>query len=302
MIEQKTSPAPTLSPARIWVMAARPPTLPAAIVPVIVGAAIAAALGGFQLLPVLAALIASTLIQIGTNFANDYFDFKKGADTAERLGPTRVTQSGLLRPEQVRNAMVLTFGLAALCGLYLVIIGGLPILIIGLLSIAAGVLYTGGPWPLGYNGLGDVFVFVFFGLVAVCGTVFVQTNSVPLLAILASLPVAAIVTAILVVNNLRDAHTDKVAGKRTLAVIFGTGFACAEYVLLIVGAYIMLPVIWQAGGVSAWVLLPLLTVPLAVPLIRTVLRENGAPLNRALKGTGQLELAFGLLLALGIVL
>lgn len=290
------------STLRIWIMAARPPTLPAAIVPVLVGTAVAVAMGSFRLLPFLAALIASTLIQIGTNFANDYFDFHKGADTAERIGPVRVTQSGLLRPETVRNGMIVTFGLAALFGLYLVIVGGWPILLIGLLSIAAGVLYTGGPWPLGYNGLGDIFVFVFFGLIAVCGTVYVQAGAVPPLAWLASLPVAALVTNILVVNNLRDVHTDRAAGKRTLAVIFGPSFARAEYVALLIGAYLLLPVIWLIGGVSAWALLPLLTLPLAARLLGIVLREDGPALNRALKGSGQLELAFGVLLALGLLL
>src|SRR5215212_8001462 len=165
--------ATNVSPARsgalrVWMMAARPPTLPAAVVPVLVGTAAVFSLG-FRLLPFIAALLTAVLIQIGTNFANDYFDFHKGADTAERLGPVRVTQSGLIAPGTVRNAMILVFGLAALVGLYLVFIGGWPILVIGLLSIAAGVLYTGGPYPLAYHGLGDLFVFIFFGLVAVCG-------------------------------------------------------------------------------------------------------------------------------------
>lgn len=302
MLEQERTSVTTTGPLRAWAMAARPPTLPAAIVPVLVGTAVAAAVGSFRLLPFLAALIASTLIQVGTNFANDYFDFVKGADTHERIGPTRVTQSGLLQPAQVRNAMILTFGLAALFGLYLIFVGGWPILLVGVLSIAAGVLYTGGPWPLGYHGLGDVFVFVFFGLVAVCGTTYVQAGYVPLLAWLAALPVAGLVTAILVVNNLRDVRTDRAAGKHTLAVIFGPAFARAEYALLLVGAYALLPVIWLVGGASAWALLPLVSLPLALPLLRTVLREDGAPLNRALKGTGQLELVFGALLAIGLLL
>ncbi|KAB8144981.1 1,4-dihydroxy-2-naphthoate polyprenyltransferase [Chloroflexia bacterium SDU3-3] len=297
-----TTQPPAPSPARVWLMAARPATLPAAAAPVLVGTAAAAAVGSFRPLPALAALLGALLIQIGTNYANDYFDFKKGADTAERIGPTRATQSGLLRPETVRNGMIATFALAALVGLYLVAVGGWPILVVGVLSIAAGVLYTGGPWPLGYNGLGDVFSFVFFGLVAVCGTAYVQAGAVPPLAILASLPIAALVTAILVVNNLRDVATDRVAGKRTLAVIFGPGFARAEYAALVVAPYLLLPVIWLAGSATPWVLLPLLTAPLAVRLVRTMLSESGPTLNRALKGTGQLELLFGLLLALGLVL
>lgn len=287
------------SPLRVWVMAARPPTLPAAVVPVLVGTAAVYQLG-FRPLPFLAALVASVLIQIGTNFANDYFDFHKGADTAERLGPVRVTQSGLIAPDTVRNAMIGTFGLAALVGLYLVFAGGWPILVIGLLSIAAGVLYTGGPFPLAYNGLGDVFVFIFFGLVAVCGTAFLHIGSVPPVAIFAALPVALIVTAIIVVNNLRDIDTDRVAHKRTLAVLIGRSATRIEYLVLVAGAYLLLPVGVLLGLVGAWALLPLLTLPLVVPLVRTVFTQQGRVLNRALAGTGRLHMLFGVLFALGL--
>lgn len=289
------------SPARAWVMAARPPTLPAAVVPVLVGTAAVYRLG-FRPLPFLAALLASVLIQIGTNFANDYFDFHKGADTAERLGPVRVTQSGLIAPNTVRNAMIGTFALAALVGLYLVIVGGWPILVIGLLSIAAGVLYTGGPFPLAYNGLGDVFVFLFFGLVAVCGTAFLHVGTVPAVAAFAALPVALIVTAIIVVNNLRDIDTDRVARKRTLAVLMGRRATRIEYLLLVGGAYALLPLGLLFGLTGAWSLLPLLTIPLAVQQARTVLTEQGRPLNRALGGTGRLHLLFGVLFAVGLLL
>lgn len=289
------------SPARAWVMAARPPTLPAAVVPVLVGTAAVYRLG-FRPLPFLAALLASVLIQIGTNFANDYFDFHKGADTAERLGPVRVTQSGLIAPDTVRNAMIGTFALAALVGLYLVIVGGWPILVIGLLSIAAGVLYTGGPFPLAYNGLGDVFVFLFFGLVAVCGTAFLHVGTVPAVAAFAALPVALIVTAIIVVNNLRDIDTDRVARKRTLAVLMGRRATRIEYLLLVGGAYALLPLGLLFGLTGAWSLLPLLTIPLAVQQARTVLTEQGRPLNRALGGTGRLHLLFGVLFAVGLLL
>jgi 1,4-dihydroxy-2-naphthoate octaprenyltransferase len=289
------------SPARAWVMAARPPTLPAAVVPVLVGTAAVYGLG-FRPLPFLAALLASVLIQIGTNFANDYFDFHKGADTAERLGPVRVTQSGLIAPDTVRNAMIGTFALAALVGLYLVIVGGWPILIIGLLSIAAGVLYTGGPFPLAYNGLGDVFVFIFFGLVAVCGTAFLHVGTVPAVAAFAALPVALIVTAIIVVNNLRDIDTDRAARKRTLAVLMGRRATRIEYLLLVGGAYALLPLGLLLGLTGAWSLLPLLTIPLAVQQARTVLTEQGRPLNRALGGTGRLHLIFGVLFAIGLML
>jgi 1,4-dihydroxy-2-naphthoate octaprenyltransferase len=282
-------------------MAARPPTLPAAVVPVLVGSAAALRLG-FQPLAFLAALLAAVLIQIGTNFANDYFDFHKGADTAERLGPVRVTQSGLIAPEKVCAAMVLVFGLAALVGLYLVFVGGWPILLIGLLSIAAGVLYTGGPYPLAYHGLGDLFVFIFFGLVAVCGTADRHVGAVPGAAWFAALPVALIVTAIIVVNNLRDIDTDRLANKRTLAVLLGRRATRVEYLLLVAGAYLLLLAGPLLGVVGVGALLPWLSLPLAVSLVRTVFREQGRPLNRALGGTGRLHMLFGLLLAIGLLL
>ena len=286
---------------RAWVMAARPPTLPAAVVPVLVGTAAVFGLG-FRALPFVAALLASALIQIGTNFANDYFDFHKGADTAERLGPIRVTQSGLIAPDTVRNAMILVFGLAALVGLYLVFVGGWPILAIGLLSIAAGVLYTGGPFPLAYNGLGDVFVFLFFGLVAVCGTAYLHVGGVPAVAAFAALPVALIVTAIIVVNNLRDIDTDRQARKHTLAVLLGRRATRVEYLLLVTVAYLLLPLGPLLGLTNWWSLLPLLTLPLAIRLIRTVFQVEGRPLNRALAGTGRLHLLFGVLFAIGLLL
>jgi 1,4-dihydroxy-2-naphthoate octaprenyltransferase len=282
-------------------MAARPPTLPAAVVPVLVGTAAVFA-QGFRPLPFVAALLASVLIQIGTNFANDYFDFHTGADTAERLGPVRVTQSGLIAPDTVRNAMILVFGLAALIGLYLVFAAGWPILVIGVLSIAAGVLYTGGPFPLAYNGLGDVFVFIFFGLVAVCGTAFLHVGSVPAAAAFAALPVALIVTAIIVVNNLRDIDTDRRARKHTLAVLIGPTATRIEYLVLLAAAYLLLPLGIALGLAGWWALLPLLTLPLAVPLVRTVFAEQGRPLNRALAGTGRLHMLFGVLFALGLAL
>ena len=286
---------------RVWLIAARPPTLPAAVVPVLVGTAAVAGLG-FQPLAFIAALLAAMLIQIGTNFANDYFDFRKGADTTERLGPVRVTQSGLIPPETVRAAMIRVFGLAALVGLYLVYVGGWPILLIGLLSIAAGVLYTGGPYPLAYHGLGDLFVFIFFGLVAVCGTAYLHVGAVPAVAWFAALPVALIVTAIIVVNNLRDIDTDRLARKHTLAVLIGRRATRAEYLLLLGGAYLLLLAGPLLGLVSVWALLPWLTLPLAVSLVRTVFREQGRPLNRALGGTGRLHRLVGVLLAIGLLL
>jgi 1,4-dihydroxy-2-naphthoate octaprenyltransferase len=298
-----TTQAPPARPGalRAWVLAARPPTLPAAVTPVLVGTA-AVANTAFRPLLFVAALIAAALIQIGTNFANDYFDYHKGADTAERLGPVRVTQSGLIPPERVRSAMALVFALAALIGLYLVFAGGWPILVIGLLSIAAGVLYTGGPYPLAYHGLGDLFVFVFFGMVAVCGTAYLQVGTVPAVAWFAALPVALIVTAIIVVNNLRDIDTDRKANKHTLAVLIGRRATRIEYLLLLAAAYLLLPLGPLLGLASAWALLPWLTLPLALPLARTVRAEQGRPLNHALAGTGRLHLVFGVLLAAGLLL
>lgn len=294
--------ATPLSPLRAWLMAIRIPTLPAAVVPVLVGSAIAYKLGSFQPLVFLAALIASICIQIGTNLANDYFDAKKGADTAERLGPTRVTHTGLIAAETVRNAMLLSFLVAALCGVYLIVVGGWPILVIGLFSIASGIMYTGGPFPLGYNGLGDLFTFVFFGLIAVIGTTYVHTGSFSNLALFAALPVGMLVTAIIVVNNVRDVHTDRKANKRTLAVLLGERFARSEYVVLVVGAYVVLLIGWLLQLVSAWIFLPLLTIPLAIPLIKAMWTQSGRVLNPILGGTGRLHMFFGVLLTIALVL
>lgn len=300
----KTPPAPPAPPsaAQVWLMAIRVPTLPAAVVPVLVGSATALGDGLFRPLAFLAALVAALLIQVGTNLANDYFDHQKGADTAERLGPTRVTSSGLLAPATVRNAMILCFALAALCGVYLISVGGWPILVIGVLSIAAGILYTGGPFPLGYNGLGDLFTFIFFGLVAVVGTDYLHSGAFRWVALLASLPVAMLVTAIIVVNNLRDAPTDRRAGKRTTAVIFGETFARSEYALLLIGAYLLLPVAWLWGGGSPVSLIAWLSLPLAMNLLERVGKDTGKALNASLRGTARLHMLFGALLALGLLI
>jgi len=290
------------SRAAIWVMACRPATLTAAVVPVLVGAAVAwraAGAAGVRWGALAAALLGAVFIQVGTNLANDVFDHEKGADTAERLGPTRVTQAGLLTPAEVRRGMVVAFGLAVAAGAYLVAVGGPVIVVIGLASIASGVAYTGGPYPLGYNGLGDVFVFVFFGLVAVCGTAFVATGALPMLAWWAAVPVGALATAVLVVNNVRDRSTDVRAGKRTLVVRFGRAFGVAEYAglwLLAAGATAGMAA-WLR---SPWVLLPLVTLPLGARLTRTVATVEGAPLNATLAATAKALLAFGSLLAVGL--
>jgi 1,4-dihydroxy-2-naphthoate octaprenyltransferase len=298
-----TQPVPNEKPGRVrvWLMAARLKTLPAAAAPVIVGIAVAVSEDVFRLGPALAAFVGALLIQIGTNFANDLFDFKKGADSAGRLGPLRVTQAGLLTPRQVMAGIWVTFGLTALLGVYLVIVSGWPILVVGLLSIASGIAYTGGPFPLGYHGLGDLFVFLFFGIAAVCGTYYVQARAVSALALQAAIPMGALATAILVVNNLRDIRSDRAAGKMTLAVRLGEQGTRVEYLLLLAGAYLSPLLMWLAGVASPWVLVAWVSLPLVVPTVRLVLRENGRVLNQALAGTAQLELVYGLLLSLGLI-
>lgn len=291
---------PRPSTWRAWLLACRPATLTAAVAPVAVGSACVAATGLFRAGPASAALAGALLIQVGTNLANDLFDFEKGADTGERLGPTRAVQAGLLSAAQVRRGMILAFALAVLAGTYLVAVGGWPIALVGVASIASGIAYTGGPFALGYLGLGDVFVFAFFGIVAVTGTAFVQAGHVPLVAWLASLGMGALATAVLVVNNLRDRTTDVVAGKRTLAVRFGRRFAVAEYALLVVGAHVA--VVFTALAVhSAWPLLALGSLPLGARLVRQVASTDGRALNPLLGATARLLLVHGLLLSAGLV-
>lgn len=290
------------NPVRTWIMASRPRTLTAAIVPVVVGTAVAVRDRVFNPWVALAALFSAVMIQIGTNLANDLFDFKKGADTHTRLGPTRVTSAGLLTPREVEIGMWVVFGLAAASGLYVIYVGGWPMLVIGVASILAGVAYTAGPFPLGYNGLGDLAVFIFFGLVAVLGTYYAQARAVTLGAVLAAVPVGALATAILVVNNVRDADTDRAAGKRTLAVLLGRGAARAEYAVLLTLAYAAPLALWLLRGASVWALLPLLTLPVAVRLARVVITTEGPALNRALAGTAQFLALYGVLFALGIAL
>jgi 1,4-dihydroxy-2-naphthoate polyprenyltransferase len=281
-------------------MAIRPATLTAAAAPVLVGTAVAYAAGGFRSGPALAALAGAFLLQIGANLANDVFDYEKGADTADRLGPTRVVQSGLLSPAAVRAGMAVTFSLALAVGIYLVWVAGPVIVVIGLLSIAAAIAYTGGPYPLAYNGLGDIAVLIFFGFVAVGGTAFVQAGHVPGLAWWAALPVGALTTAILVVNNIRDIETDAATGKRTLAVRLGRPGAVAEYAFLLAVAYAVPLILVLAERLTIWALLPLGTLPLAVGLFRRVRDERGRALNPALGGTARLLFLFGALFALGI--
>ncbi len=283
-------------------LASRPKTLTAAVVPVAVGTACAHVAGGVRFLPAFAALFGAMMIQIGTNFANDVFDFEKGADDDSRVGPTRAVAAGLLSPAQMKVAMVAAFGAATLAGLYLVAVGGWPIVVVGLLSIASGVAYTGGPFPLGYHGLGDLFVMIFFGFVAVMGTTWVQVHALTTLSLMASVPIGALATAILVVNNLRDRQTDTVAGKRTLAVRFGRLFAIGEYAALSSMAYAT-PIFLYATGMAGWpVLAPLMTLPLALMYLRRLGRLSGAALNPLLGATAKLLLLYGLLFTLGLSL
>jgi 1,4-dihydroxy-2-naphthoate octaprenyltransferase len=287
---------------RAWLLAARPATLSAAIVPVAVGTACAHASGGVRGGPALAALAGALLLQIGANFANDVFDFEKGADTHERLGPTRAVQAGLLRPGSVRLGMLAVFGLALAIGAYLTAVAGVVILAVGLAAIASAIAYTGGPYPLGYHGLGDLFVMIFFGFVAVCGTAFVQLGFVPDIAWWSSVPIGGLATAILVVNNLRDRQTDVRAGKRTLAVRLGRRGAVTEYALLLAAAYAVPVLLVVTRALRPWGLLPLATLPLALILLRSVARDEGRDLNPALVRTAQLLLLFGLTFAAGITL
>ena len=287
---------------KIWILAARPKTLPAAAAPVILGSAFAFKDGAFQLLPALAALIAALLLQIGANLANDVFDFYRGADTPERLGPQRVTQAGLLTSKEVLAGMWIVFGLAAMLGIYLYLSAGWPVLMIGVLAIIAAVAYTGGPIPLGYYGLGDLTVFIFFGLAAVAGTYFVQANRVTIHVIWASIPVGLLVTTILVVNNLRDINTNSQAGKRTLAVRLGIKGTRVEYLLCILISYIIPGLMWGLGMVSIWAALVLISLPLAISLVKSIWTGSGSVLNRALEGTGQLVLFYSLLFSIGVII
>lgn len=291
----------TISAPKAWVLATRPKTLPAAIIPVAVGAAVALSAGKFALLPSLAALLGAVLIQIGTNLANDYFDFKSGADNEDRLGPLRVTQAGLLSETAVRNAMIFTFALSALVGSYLVAVGGWPILVIGILSILSGIAYTGGPYPLGYHGLGDLFVFIFFGIVAVTGTYWVQALEWSWVAFAASIPIGLLSVAILVVNNYRDIDTDRVAGKNTLAVRMGEKATRAQW-LACVGLSFVIPVAQVIAGGSPWLLLPLAAIPLAVVVGKKFLTARGRDLNPVLAATAKILVAFGVLYSIGFAI
>jgi 1,4-dihydroxy-2-naphthoate octaprenyltransferase len=290
------------TPFQIWWLAIRPRTLPAAAAGVVAGSALALHDGAFRLLPALAALLVALLLQIGSNLANDVFDFERGADAARQHGPTRVTQSGLLSPGQVKTGMLVVFVSAGLLGLYLAFASSWIVLLIGFAAILSAILYTAGPYPFGYYGLGDLFVFLFFGLACVTGTYFVQAGRVTPAAWWISLPVGLIIVGILVVNNLRDLETDRLAGKHTLAVLLGRRFARTEYLACLVVAFLSLPVLCVAGLLPWWALLAWAVLPLAWNVARVVFTQTGRVLNTALAGTGQLSLAFSLLFLLGMLL
>lgn len=283
-----------------WGLAIRLRTLPAAAAGVVTGSALAWRDGFFRLDAGLACLFTALLLQIGSNLANDVFDFERGTDTPERLGPVRVTQAGLLTPSQVRFGMYLALALAALLGLYLAWLGGWTILIVGLAAIISAIAYTGGPFPLGYYGLGDLFVFIFFGLASVAGTYYVQARSVSPATWWMAIPPGLIITAILVVNNLRDLENDRKAGKHTLAVMFGERASKVEYLICVLIAYLVMPIPVLLGLIPWTSLLTWLTLPLAIKTARIVFTQKGRPLNGALAGTGQLALLFSLLFWLGL--
>lgn len=291
------------SKIKIWISASRPKTLWAAFSPVIIGTAMAYGEGKVHWLSAVLAAVGAILIQIGTNFSNDYYDYFRGADKKERLGPIRVTQAGLVKPETMKRATILVFSLAFASGIYLIYRGGWPVLIIGLLSILFGILYTAGPYPLGYNGLGDIFVLIFFGLVAVGGTYYVQALEINSLVLLAGLSPGLFSTAILTVNNLRDISSDKKAGKKTLAVRFGEDFARLEYLFSVLIACLIPIVLFFISDSHLYALAASLVFLAAIPPIRTIYEQKpGKIFNQVLATTGRLLLLYSLLFSIGWIL
>jgi 1,4-dihydroxy-2-naphthoate octaprenyltransferase len=292
-----------MSAARIWLMAARLRTLPAAIAPVLVGTSLAGFEDSFHALRFVATLVGAIFIQVGTNLSNDYSDARRGADADDRLGPVRVTAGGLVPPSQVLVATYVSFAVAVLAGIYLIVVAGWLLLAIGAASILAGVLYTGGPRPYGYAGLGEVFVFTFFGVVAVAGSFYVQVTHLNWEAFALSIPVGLLAAAILIVNNVRDIESDRRAAKRTLAVKLGRERTRAMFTATVLVAYPLALVTWLAGPLTAWVALPWLSLPLALALIGIVrTKTDGPSLNGALARSGMLQLCFCVLLSAGLLL
>ena len=282
-------------------LAIRPRTLPAAAAGIVMGAALAWRDGFFRLDASLVCLFTALLLQIGSNLANDVFDFERGTDTAERLGPTRVTQAGMLTPRQVKAGMAVVFGLSAVLGLYLAWLGGWVIIVMGIAAILSAIAYTGGPFPLGYHGLGDIFVFIFFGLASVAGTYYIQAGAVTPAVWLMTVPPGLIVTAILVVNNLRDLDHDRKAGKHTLAVRLGEEGTKIQYIACMAIAYLALIPTIGLNLIPWTTLLAWLSLPLAVQATKVVLTQKGRPLNMALAETGQTALVFSLLFWISLI-
>ena len=282
-----------------WILAARPRTLPAAAAPVLVGIGLAVRELQFDAINAAAAFFIAILLQIGANLANDLFDHERGTDTPDRLGPARATAQGWLTPREMRSGIGVVFGLAALLGLMLYLDKGWPVLAIGLAAILAALAYTGGPFPYGYYALGDVFVFIFFGLAAVAGTYFVQAGGVSLTVWLASIPMGLLIVNILVVNNVRDIRTDRVAEKRTLAVLLGRRAMEIEYLLCLIGAYLVPLLMAFSGLLSYWILIVWITLPQGWSLYRLLRKAEGPVLNLVLAYTAQLSLVYAALFAAG---
>ncbi len=292
----------TITKFDAWILASRPRTLAAAVVPVIIGSSIAVHDDVFNPLSAFLALICSLLIQVGTNFVNDLFDFLHGTDKKDRIGPLRVIASGLISKQEMKMGIYLTFGISFLLGLYLVYLGGAFILFIGIFSILAGIAYTAGPFPLAYNGLGDIAVFLFFGFVGTVGTYYVQANEITAMVFWSSVPVGALITNILVVNNYRDREEDRSNGKKTLIVIFGERFGRIQYLFFMVVSYAILFVVYFTFKKDIFVFLPLLSLPLAIKLIKMIYTLRGRELNKTLELTAKLSALYGLLFAAGILL
>lgn len=290
------------SKLNIWVQAARPKTLWASVAPVVIGSAMAFESGGLHIMSALSALLGAVLIQIGTNFANDYFDFHKGADSTDRLGPTRVVQAGLVQPPAMKTAFIAVFALAVVPGAYLIWRAGWPLFVIGVLSILFGILYTAGPYPLGYVGLGELFVIIFFGPVAVGGTYYVQTLQISLPVIISGLAPGLFSVAILTVNNLRDVQSDHRAGKKTLAVRFGVTFSKIEYLLSIAIACLIPLILLLHNDKHLYSLLTSVVLLAAIPSIKTVFTAEGIVLNHVLESTGKMLLLYSLIFSIGWIL
>ncbi len=284
-----------------WILAIRPKTLFAALVPVLVGSSLAINQGRFFFLYSFLALICSFLIQIGTNLTNDLYDHLKGADSNERKGPIRVIASGLIKSKEIKFAIILCFGLTFFIGLYLVYVTDWKIFVIGVLSIIAGLAYTAGPFPLAYNGLGDVFVFLFFGVVGTMGTYYLHSMEFSLLSFLVSIPVGALITNILIVNNFRDIEEDKKANKKTLAVIFGKRFSQFEYIILLLTSFLIPIVLFLFYNFSFLILLPLITIPFAIRLVKMMFINIGSELNITLEQTAKYSALFGMLISAGLI-